>query len=1038
MFMSKVLISLQINIYPRTSIDNARRVRQLAHSLQGFLTLSSGKRIAPQLPKVIGAWLTGAFDSDRSVSRAALESFETAFPSEEKRKAVWKIYQGPLLEYVEDAVLRHSPQTLSDERNTSPDDAEAKYVRVVSTALLALDQLLQTDLGEKALGSNETFQGIINAKKISDLASHQDPSIRKSIYKLFTDVVNQGIQLNWKQLSSCFLAKSLHISQLGSSVQYIYTLLAITRVHPSVWTTEYASKTTASRRLCQYLKQGSQRGPEAWWTHVRQLIKSIPTQVWSADITGANEELSYDSASQLLNSLHEGVVSSDEPRQNSVAAWRTYADIFFWTSGMLHENEEQEKLVQAFLYPIVERYLLASSELSQWAVPLSISLALSSSSIRKLELIYPPNRIAAFYQSQVEGLIETMKLSQPESSKNFKASQNDLIQKIYRFMDLQIAVETTKTPTDDTEGADLETQKSELSSTFIRTNIELLREAVKLLHDRNGKPYGVAGLICIILDKRPSIIDEIGRSPTPHLLSEFLDDEAPKLLDSPSAESLISMLLKCRHMAGFEKSFGTFLDHFLRNKTFRNSRAYSTLLRGITNDDLLQHSNLRQQLLQDLDAALDGDDDLWNIIYDILTNENLNQPSKSNSSPIQSIQSHVLGDMLSGLALEEKEDHALKGFDILLNRNPTLRPLLASHLNLGSLLTRLLLISDSPDEDKADKAARLASLVKRVFAKQGEIGGGASAIEIVSRQLDGDGEALSILSLVNIAREALQDADEDSAPHVASALCPTAAHWQKALTPFLQLQPSPSVSVITRLQGCAFAIDRQRRRSSGGLPRDSEGFSVALRLTILVTKLLEKVTANRLPDEQLQALYLYYPQALQLANDKLGIETANALWIESTEEVVQEVADTVADGQRLIHSWLVDETSSDSNGDRPRLVACWLSELSNIQGTSAQAFNLARTFTTIMTEASDLRGSSRYISLWDSSLRAVRSSPDIMRSAALLAVCRETLATSALGKRLCNELVADATEVDLDDPIDGMCFLSQGGLQIADTTTSPA
>jgi E3 ubiquitin-protein ligase listerin len=163
------LISIQINIYPRTSIDNARRVRQLAHSLQGFFTRSSGKRIAPYLSKVIGAWLSGAFDTDRSVCRAALESFEAAFPSEEKRKVVWKLYRGPLLEHVQDAALRHSPQTLSDERNTSPDDAEAKYVRVVSTALLALDRLLQTDLQENDLSSNETFQSIINAKKIGDL-----------------------------------------------------------------------------------------------------------------------------------------------------------------------------------------------------------------------------------------------------------------------------------------------------------------------------------------------------------------------------------------------------------------------------------------------------------------------------------------------------------------------------------------------------------------------------------------------------------------------------------------------------------------------------------------------------------------------------------------------------------------------------------------------------------------------------------------------------------------------------------------------------
>ena len=361
----------------------------------------------------------------------------------------------------------------------------------------------------------------------------------------------------------------------------------------------------------------------------------------------------------------------------------------------------------------------------------------------------------------------------------------------------------------------------------------------------------------------------------------------------------------------------------------------------------------------------------------------------------------------------------MKGFDILLNHDPSLRPLLASHLNFGSLLTRLLLMSDSPNEDKADKAARLASLVKKVSAEQGEIGRGASAVEIVSRQLEGEGEALSILSLVDIAQEALQNAENDYDPHVVSSFCPTAAQWHKALTPFLQLQPPLSISLITPLQGCAFVVDRERRHSPGGLPRDSEGFSVALRMTIFVTKLLEKVSLELFTREQLEAIYLYYPQALQLANDKLSVESANALWIDSTEEVVQEVAGIVAVGQALIHSWLVDEKSSESNGERPTIVSCWLSQLSNIQGNSAQAFSLARTFTTILTESSDLNGASRYIHTWEPSLRAARSSPDIMRSAALLAVCRDTLAASALGKRLCNELVADAAENDFNAPDDG-------------------
>ena len=982
--------------------------------------MSSGKRIAPQLPKIIGAWLSGTFDSDKSVSRAALESFEVAFSSEEKRRAVWRLYQGSLLEYVEDAILRHSPETLSDERNTTPDDAEAKYVRVVSTAIHVLDRLLQIDWGDKALTSNETLGSIINAKKTCDLASHKDASIRRAVYKLYADAIGQEIELDWKQVSSCFLAKALHVSQTSSSAQYIDALLTITRARPSVWTTEYASKTAVARRLYQYIKQGSQRGPELWWLHLQQLIKIIPAQAWSAITADSKEELSYEAANQLLNALHEGVVNTDEPRQNSAAAWSTYADVSFWILGTPGVIEEQEKLVQSFLFPVIERYLLAASDLSQWTTPASVSLSLCSSFMLKLDKTLSSTQTAAFYQSMVGRLIETMKTSQPESSKTFKASQDDVIQKTRRFVDLQIATQTNRTTKEGSEGVHHEPRTSALSSTFIQGNIEILREAVKLLRDRNGKPYGAAGAVYLILDKIPGITDEIKISSTPNLLSALLDQEAPRLLDSPSAELLISILLKCRHMTGFEKSFDAILEQILRNEALRSSRAYRILLRGITNDDLIHHRDLEQTLMQDLNTALDGNDSRWAVVYEIMTNPNLNQPLISPSpSSTQPIQSRVLEDMLSGLSLDEKEGNALKGFDVLLNRDASLRPFLAAHLNLGSLLTRLLLISDSSNEENADKAARLVSLVKNMFAKQGEIGRGASAIEIFSRQLDGEGEALSISSLVDIAVEALQDAEKKHTPTVTSALFPTAASWQKALTPFLQLQPPLAISLIAPLQGCAFLVDRERRRSSGGLPRDSEGFSVALRLMILITRLLEQVSLEQLSDDQVEALYLYYPQALQLANDKLSIESANALWIDSTEEVVQEMTDIVARGQKLIRSWLLDEQSNETSGTKPTLISCWLSQLSKIHGTSAQSFNLARTFTSVMTEASELKGASRYIASWEASLRAIRASPDIMKSAALLAVCQETLATIALGKRLCNEFVADATEIDFDDPNNG-------------------
>jgi hypothetical protein len=70
---------LQVKIYPRTSIDNSKSVRQNAHMLHGQIAASSGKRIAKYMPQSVAAWLCGLYDSDRSVVEATLSSLRQVF-----------------------------------------------------------------------------------------------------------------------------------------------------------------------------------------------------------------------------------------------------------------------------------------------------------------------------------------------------------------------------------------------------------------------------------------------------------------------------------------------------------------------------------------------------------------------------------------------------------------------------------------------------------------------------------------------------------------------------------------------------------------------------------------------------------------------------------------------------------------------------------------------------------------------------------------------------------------------------------------------
>ena len=134
-----------MKLYPRTSIDSARQVRRLAHLVHGQISVLHGKRIARYLQQVIGCWLAGLYDNDRSVGRAALDSLRQVFPSEEKIRNVWGVYLSSIMQFALDTITKESPSTLSDERTTTPDDSTAKYFRVVGTIICMVTNAIGED-----------------------------------------------------------------------------------------------------------------------------------------------------------------------------------------------------------------------------------------------------------------------------------------------------------------------------------------------------------------------------------------------------------------------------------------------------------------------------------------------------------------------------------------------------------------------------------------------------------------------------------------------------------------------------------------------------------------------------------------------------------------------------------------------------------------------------------------------------------------------------------------------------------------------------
>jgi E3 ubiquitin-protein ligase listerin len=299
-----------------------------------------------------------------------------------------------------------------------------------------------------------------------------------------------------------------------------------------------------------------------------------------------------------------------------------------------------------------------------------------------------------------------------------------------------------------------------------------------------------------------------------------------------------------------------------------------------------------------------------------------------------------------------------------------------------------------------------------------------------------------ILGLVELAEELIQSGASES-----SNLFPTSEHWRNALTPFLNIPPLPAAAIVSPLQGVVYAITKGSP-ALPILPRDSDDLTLAVRLTLYVTRLFRSTDILKLINQdQITGLYLYYPQALQLINGKLSLESSNEAWGVSTPEIVEEMSELLAQGQAAIAGWIRAQeglnsqsvsktitqgpTSTSNEGptkanvdgalEQPaNLATTWLEQLDTdgMSKVSATTYNLGLSFTSIVSECLDAGGRGRYASQLDKHLRVIRSSDDLVRSASLISIARDFLATSPQGNKICNELIADATDLkDIEQPI---------------------
>jgi hypothetical protein len=265
---------------------------------------------------IVGPWVAGTFDPDRSSARAAKDALLRIFKTEEKLNQIWEAYQSAILEFCRDTITNESVYSLSDERYTPPDDAKAKFDRVLASCALCVARLI-TGNSEKM---EEQYGELLGEKQLWTSAFAADPYLRRAVYRLLMDALEKmphWIKQNLEMVSTAMLKGAKN--QIASVTTYLEALLALTKKYPEAWTATKLKK-SALVQFVGFIEMGSQVAPPTYWNQVFAVISEMPKEVLKKD----------EGAKKLLEGIVKGIQSGPEPRTHMIAAWGCYWDTCFF------------------------------------------------------------------------------------------------------------------------------------------------------------------------------------------------------------------------------------------------------------------------------------------------------------------------------------------------------------------------------------------------------------------------------------------------------------------------------------------------------------------------------------------------------------------------------------------------------------------------------------------------------------------------------------------------------------------------------------
>jgi hypothetical protein len=790
----------------------------------------------------------------------------------------------------------------------------------------------------------------------------------------------EAVTASLEAISKSYLSVALNSDQTNSAYDYIDTLTALSSDHPTVWTEHYTSKTSVDRRLRQFLKKGSQSGPRDYWPRLTLLFKVIPPDVLPSNAADAAE---------LLSALQGGIIKKDEPKYYHDTAFGAYIDIVALINDRLPE-EDKAKLLEEMVLPLLTQYLQPSVETSQWTISANATSLLS----KALSVDGMAAAVAERWSAYAKQLVDAIRTSAPEQSKEFEKSQTAVGHHATRFATLQ-------------EQALKIDAFAPIQPVFAQASTLVITEALDVLKNRNGKPYGAAAAIAAILGRNNALISS---TETQQQLEAFLRDDLQALVASPSSTYLIELLYACSGSSAFRDIWSTTLKAILKEpESVARTKTLEVMVtspRIPNNFDLaVSDPELQTFVKTSVRESVEGSLE-WDSFNRIL------------QSPAKILASETTDDILSyltqSLSISQRAPYSLQGLRQIVRSNPSMLREFVATPHGSKLLQGLLLASESPNDEIAQSAAAVNASLQTMLSSETDTK--HSIYELIHQGLrEATQTSVSVETLVDLAKQSVKPGQDWEA---LQNVFPRLQDWDAALAPFLNAAPKSSLAITNPLGGAVYLVDHSDAET-GKLPRDADGYSAAYRLTQYVTRLLKSTDVfpiNSIPVETRDAYLRNVALTVQLADDNLGLAGSNGLWTEYNSDVESDAMTFISDAQGLVTQELKRLTSTWSDDSVSPMT--WATELlcSVEATTSAKAYYTARAYSLLVADAIEMTGwrNSQTTGLQDA-LKSTRKSKAILPLLAHLNAFKEPLSASKSCERMCNELIADLTGLNVEE-----------------------